>query len=808
MSASIFPLRPSWRYALPLIVMAWVFFLRAPSFSVTLWNVDESIHAAVAHRMIDGGLLYRDAIDQRTPLTYYVFKGVFTIFGSYNLAAVRALVTALIGGTACLLFLLGRRAIAPSTAWWALVIFVALSSNLLAPADAYAANTEWFAIFFTSAGACVLWLALRRSSPGLALGAGASFALAFLSKQPALLDALPPLIVIAYGAWTKHWTWQTAGRIAWFYVIGFLVVIALTLAHLAWRGGLAPAIFYTWSYNLNYYGPEISRLDRVLTALVPFQLMGKNYLWLLVVMVIALGVSAVRLVQFQPRTTEQSENPWLLYVFLWFVTSLAGATAGGRGFEHYYIQWLPAASLLAAWVLGLFTQAVMRGSKSPGLIRGAARATVVLLGVLALHLVIRPMGTRHAPVPPEDPAARASAFIRAHTRPDETIFVWGFNPDIYLYTQRPPASRFVYCSFLTGLIPWTNLAPEKDTRYAIVPGAMDQLLSDLERARPAFIVDCSVGPHRRFEKYPLAEFAPLSDYVTKNYVEVESAQFVPQGFRLHLIKDASRAAKTAVKESPVSGGAAPAPPRLFGDTAVSPTPTRLLVSTEDPGAQLQRLELWANDQLLDSVSFLPTARMTLGFLVPYDRLGVGSHRLKAIAHGMSGTVVESSVLPVTCDNSSVPSEQLATFALPLAAGAVEPLLVRAPFGPSTGWEEGRRMYSVHAPSVLSYRLGDVRQVRGEFGIRAGAYATENQGPTDGAEFAVTWIGPTEERRVLLRRLLRPRDQPADRGPQAFSLELPTHVRGARIEFSINPGPAGNTASDWTFWSNLMLEASR
>jgi hypothetical protein len=118
------------------------------------------------------------------------------------------------------------------------------------------------------------------------------------------------------------------------------------------------------------------------------------------------------------------------------------------------------------------------------------------------------------------------------------------------------------------------------------------------------------------------------------------------------------------------------------------------------------------------------------------------------------------------------------------------------------------MYSVHATSTLTYPLANATRVRGEFGIRAGAYASENKAPTDGAEFAVTWIGPADERHVLLRRLLRPRDEPADRGPQAFNVELPATARGGNIEFSINPGPAGNAASDWTYWSNLLLQAPR
>jgi 4-amino-4-deoxy-L-arabinose transferase-like glycosyltransferase len=799
--------KAKWLWAIFVATVAWVLFLRAPSFGVPVWNVDESIHAAVAQRLLDGGSLYQDAIDQRTPVSYYFFEAVFAIFGRKDLVGVRAIVAVMIGLTAALVFALGRRAPSRTTAWWSVLLFVALSTNLLGPSDAYAANTEWFVILFTSAGACCLWLALEKNARWLAFVSGGSFALGFLSKQPALLDALPPLALLVYGAWLKTWTRSTGVRMAIWYAAGFAAVLAATVAHFAWHGTLGPAFFYTWRYNVQFYGPEISSLDRALTLLVPFRLLTHTYPWLLLVSVGALLAAAVRLVQFSPAANQRSGNPWILFVLLWFASSLAGATAGGRGFEHYYIQWIPAASLLAAWALGSLTEEFLRRVKTPRKsLQAFSWCATVLLALGAVHLVARPVLTRRPPAPPPDPALRASEFIRAHSLRAETIFVWGYNPDIYLYSQRRPASRFVYCSFLTGLIPWTNLAPEKDTSYAIVPGAMEELLADLQKSQPAFIVDCSAGPHRRFEKYPLANFAPLRAYVAEHYVEVESAQFVPQGFRLHLIKDAAQPRNLNAASAPPF--VVPAPPKVFADSTVSPTPSRVLVSGEDSSAQLRGLELWVDDRKVDGVSFVATKQITVGFLVPYDRLGLGTHRLKAIARGAGGTTTESAIATVVCEDSTVTPEKLALFSVPASGRSVEPLVVRAPFGPSSGWEDGRRMYSLHATSSIVFPLDNVAQVQGEFGIRAGAYAKENGAPTDGAEFVITWLGPTTERQVLFRRTLRPREESADRGPQAFNLDLPAALRTGRIEFGINPGPAGNAASDWTYWANLLLHGPR
>ena len=74
--------RPATRAVLILLLVGWVCWLRGPSLTVPMWNVDETIHATVAEVLLDGGTLYRDAIDQRTPLTYFVTTAVFAVTGS------------------------------------------------------------------------------------------------------------------------------------------------------------------------------------------------------------------------------------------------------------------------------------------------------------------------------------------------------------------------------------------------------------------------------------------------------------------------------------------------------------------------------------------------------------------------------------------------------------------------------------------------------------------------------------------------------------------------------------------------------
>jgi 4-amino-4-deoxy-L-arabinose transferase-like glycosyltransferase len=791
-----------------IVLVGWIFVLRWSTFSAPLWNVDEAIHAAVARTLLDGGVLYRDAVDQRTPLTYYAVALVFRLFGENNMWALRAAVAVVIASAALGLFLLGRHAKSAAVGAWSALLFCALTTNLLYPHDGNAVHTEWFVILFTTWGSWWYWRTQARTGIWPAAVTGVVFGLAFLSKQPALLDFAAPLLAVGYATATGRRSFADATRCVAAMLAGFVAVSAAALLYLAARGALADLVFYTWTYNVRYYGPAVTLAERLLSAFKPFGMLLTEYPLVLFGLLMATILHLVRLAQLRPNAEERADQPFSFYLLIWCATSLAAAASGGRGFDHYYIQCIPPFALGAGWFLTSAGSYARRHLRMPVVWSRptfVGIAAALLVGATALSAIVCPLASRGKVGYPYDSATRASQFIKSLTTPDERIFVWGYNPDIYLYTDRRPASRFVYCSFQTGLIPWTNIAPEKDTHDAIVPGTMETLLADLEMSRPTFIVDCGVGPHRNFAKYPLARFEPLQKFVSRDYVEAESGQFLPQGYKLHLIKDAFR--RTPVR---LAGGASSrlAVPEVVGPAIVAPVPTGFVVVGHDRDSRLQRLALIADGQEIDSVSFAPTDSITLRFDVPFDRLGPGRHHLGARATDASGATRDSVALEAMCNASSAPPDQLAAFALPCVTTAVMPLSVRTPFAPTANWEGEHHVFFAHAFSILSYPVvSGAARVRGAFGFRPGAYAPEVTTPTDGAEFLVEWVSPHEERQILFRRLLQPRDHPEDRPLQFFAVDLPAHAEGGRLEFMITPGPADNTACDWTYWADLQVETS-
>ncbi len=684
-------------FGLALICVAWS--LRWPSLGFSLWNVDEAIHAAAARTILDGGVLYRDAVDQRTPLSYYAVAAVFAVAGENNLWAVRLFIALLIAATGWLLFLAGRALRDTTTGAAAGLLYVLLATSTLFQGDANAANTEWFVAFFSSAAAAVFLAGGTSPTPRRLFACGLFLGCAFLSKQPALLDLAAPLAAVLYPGWRAR-AWHPTAKAVATLAAGWLAPVLATMIFFVAHGALRDAVFYTWTYNLTTYGPEIDRAARLASAVAPFQLIGGAQPWLLCGWVAGAFAVVHRLLQRQPAPTEAAGNPALVFLAVWSLTGVAGAASGGRSFDHYTIPFLAPFSLGAGLVLAHLV-AFTRSPTPPRVLRSLA--ALVLVGV-AGHAFTTAWSARQRTLP-EDPSIRVATYIREHSAPTDRIFVWGYHPDIYLHADRRPASRFLYASFLSGLVPWTNTAPNRDTAYAIVPGTMETLLAELAANPPLFIVDCSAGPNRHWQKYPTDLFPPLHTFIRERYRLDEPHQFVPQGFRLYRLRRPD--------EAPASLAAPTLPAELAGT-------------------------------------------LTLG-----------------------------------------------TLGSPLA-----PIAATARHGANLAMVDGRLEYFAHAPSSLIYRLPpEAAAVRGGFGIRPGAYAPSNQGPTDGAEFIIRWRPVGGADHVLFRRLLRPKEDLVDRGLHSFRVNLPPH-QGGELELAIGMGPADNSASDWTYWTDLLLENYR
>jgi hypothetical protein len=165
----------------------------------------------------------------------------------------------------------------------------------------------------------------------------------------------------------------------------------------------------------------------------------------------------------------------------WIAIAFAGVVAGWRFFPRYYFLLLPPLTLAAArgFVLKKWARFVVLALLLVPLARFGPRYVLLAAGAdsnwsdLALN---------------RDSAA-AARIVTANAHAGDTLLVWGYRPDIFVYTRMPAGSRFLDSQPLTGVIADRHLITSRPT----FPELAAKNRQELTHSRPAFIVD-GLGP--------------------------------------------------------------------------------------------------------------------------------------------------------------------------------------------------------------------------------------------------------------------------------------------------------------------------
>jgi hypothetical protein len=165
----------------------------------------------------------------------------------------------------------------------------------------------------------------------------------------------------------------------------------------------------------------------------------------------------------------------------WWLASLAGAAIGLNFRPHYFLQTLPALAALA----GIGAAALVeRLSPSRRVARG-----VVLMG-LATTIALLPVAVHRKLLFADSPetlshriygwnpfpeALAIANHIRGTSRPDESVFIVGSEPQILFHARRRSASRYIFFYPLTGDYP--------DARER-----QQEVIDEVRAARPRYVV--------------------------------------------------------------------------------------------------------------------------------------------------------------------------------------------------------------------------------------------------------------------------------------------------------------------------------
>jgi hypothetical protein len=186
----------------------------------------------------------------------------------------------------------------------------------------------------------------------------------------------------------------------------------------------------------------------------------------------------------------------------WTAVALAGVAAGMRFYPRYYLVLLPVVALMAARGFALL-------GRRAGIVALLLLIPMARFGPTYLEAFNQPDWRDTAM---DRDSRAASAVVSGLARPGDTLFVWGYRPEIYVYTRLPAATRYLDSQPLTGVPADRHLTQSTPVETAMASARRVELAG----ARPAFIVD-GLGPYN--PRLALASFADLRPWLA-GYREV------------------------------------------------------------------------------------------------------------------------------------------------------------------------------------------------------------------------------------------------------------------------------------------------
>ena len=481
----------------PLLLVLVAILTRLCIFFLSFYNGDEAVYSALASKILSGGWPYVGAVDHKPIGIEMTYALVYALFGRNQLIFVRALLVLTVAATGLILSSIGQQVVEKKEARVAGLWYV-VASVWGSPQDVQAANTELFLNFPLCFAAWLLVPALRgdarRVHPRL-IGAGICTAIATMYRYQSSLAGCAwaaSVFLMGGSGWTRL-------RRLTCLAAGFMAVAAVYLGTFYFAGRWDAFVFWGWNYNFGY----LSTLSGKIFAWNAFENTLKTIcFWLPVLLCL-----------------KRPTRPLAVLALPWLATMLLSIAPGGRFFPHYYLVALPPLCLLT--VSGVGRIEGWRRKLALGL---ALAFTVGFVSVSWLWYEIKPTVQRY------DTAYRAvGAWVHEHSTPQDTIFVWGNSVEIYYYSDRIMGTRFFSCNYHTGKI-WGSPLMEVDavgTEAFILPQAWTDLMEDLNKNPPLYIIDGGAGHLNQFDRHPIARYPKLAQWMETRYHMVELVAGVP-----------------------------------------------------------------------------------------------------------------------------------------------------------------------------------------------------------------------------------------------------------------------------------------
>lgn len=507
----------TWKHGMFVLVI--IFLLRLPAFWTPILDIDESQFAGFADTLLYGGTPYISSLDTKPLGIYYFFAAIFWIFGKNDMIAVHLATALWVGLTALFCYRIATKIYSQRAGLMAALFYAIFTTTyipkfistsivllmMLPLTMSIDAFLEWEQHgkrrYLWISG--ILWglACLFKYQAGINLIVMAAYLLLFrplylersLSKMKiraflmfgaggAIVCALFALHLMVIGAWDAFVFWSLKGSMAY---IEAATSVTVFWKNLALRGGaIVASSLLVWLFAIRRSGHLMQNLFR------------------------------------SSRHRIHKCEEYL--ILLWLGLSFIPVCMGGKFYGHYFHQLLPALCILAAgstmrffawlkedavtpmkqWLYGLFVVGML----------------VPMIGFFGARLMADRIYSAIGEENPKDYLPIAE-YVKKRSQDGDRIFVWGFATPIYYFSDRIPASRFLWCDWMTGRISGTRSARDAffDTTPFITKGSWEMFFEDMRINTPIYFVDTSPGNYHDYGKYPISRYPQLMNWLNERY---------------------------------------------------------------------------------------------------------------------------------------------------------------------------------------------------------------------------------------------------------------------------------------------------
>ena len=435
---------------------------------------DEGEYAYAGQLILQGVPPYQEAYNMKWPGTFAAYALIMAMFGQ-TAGGIHAGLILVNLATAALVFLLARRMCGNAGGVVAAGTYALLSIN---PGTlGLFAHATHFVMLPALAGIVLLQNLDDDTSPTRIFAAGLSLGLAALMKQSgAAFGIFAAVWVVRQEVLPPGWCGRRLAVRLGCLALGGILPLVLTCSVLEALGVFDRFWLWTFQYA-RAYASMVTLAQGLkaffITSTILFK--GAPGPWCLA------GLGLILL------WGEQSLARWRFFIISLLFFSFVAVCPGWYFRRHYFIQFLPAAGLLAAVTFSATSSFFARRALFP-LALAAIPSLIFALAGVGVLIQGRDIYFRLAPAQvcreiygtnPFPEAVAIGRYLAAHCPPDARIAVIGSEPEIYFYSHRRSATGYIYTYPLMEPLP-----------YALP--MQQEMIREVEKADPDYLVFVNV----------------------------------------------------------------------------------------------------------------------------------------------------------------------------------------------------------------------------------------------------------------------------------------------------------------------------